>query len=111
MNQQQLMLQMQRMQQAMAEAQQAVMAAEVTASSGGGTVTVTMSGTGELKTIKIDPAAVDPDDVEMLEDLIVAAVSEGKRSAEALAQQKMAAATGGLSQIAGNLGLGGMPGL
>jgi nucleoid-associated protein EbfC len=110
-NQQQLMLQMQRMQQAIAQAQQEVMAAEVTASSGGGMVKVTMSGAGELKSIKIDPAAVDPEDVEMLEDMILAAVTEAKRSAESLAEQKMAAATGGLNQLAGGLGLGGMPGL
>jgi DNA-binding YbaB/EbfC family protein len=106
-NQAQLMRQMQQMQQAMAKAQEEIAAAEVSASAGGGMVTVIAAGNGTLKSVKIAPAALDPDDVEMLEDMVVAAVNEARRSAEALTQQKMGAATGGLAGLAGGLGLPG----
>ena len=111
MNQQQQMLrQLAQMQQAMAKAQEAIAAAEVSATAGGGMVTVTASGTGAVKSIRIDPAVVDPDDVELLEDMIVAAVNEARKAADALSQEKLGAATGGLGQLAGGLGLN-LPGL
>jgi nucleoid-associated protein EbfC len=109
-NQQQMLRQVQQMQAAMAQAQQEIAATEVTGSAGGGMVTATVTGNGDLKTIKIDPGAVDPDDVEMLEDLVVAAVTEARRSAEQLAQEKMGAITGGLGNLMGGMGLN-MPGM
>jgi len=78
-NQQQMLRQVQQMQAAMAQAQQEIAATEVTGSAGGGMVTATVSGNGDLKQIKIDPAAVDPDDVEMLEDLVLAALHDAVR--------------------------------
>jgi len=109
-NQQQMLRQVQQMQAAMAQAQQEIAATEVTGSAGGGMVTATVTGNGDLKAIKIDPGAVDPDDVEMLEDLVVAAVTEARRSAEQLAQEKMGAITGGLGDLMGRMGLN-MPGM
>ena len=108
MNQQQMLRQVQQMQAAMAQAQQEIAATEVTGSAGDGMVTATVSGNGDLKQIKIDPAAVDPDDVEMLEDLVVAAVTEARRTAEQQAQEKMGAITGGLGNLMGGMGLPGM---
>ena len=110
MNQQQMLRQVQQMQAAMAQAQQEIAATEVTGSAGGGMVTATVTGNGDLKAIKIDPGAVDPDDVEMLEDLVVAAVTEARRNAEQLAQEKMGAITGGLGDLMGGMGLN-MPGM
>jgi DNA-binding YbaB/EbfC family protein len=107
-NQQQMLRQVQQMQAAMAQAQQEIAATEVTGTAGGGMVTATVMGNGDLKAIKIDPAAVDPDDVEMLEDLVVAAVTEARRSAEQIAQEKMGAITGGLGNLMGGMGLPGM---
>ena len=108
MNQQQIMRQVQQMQAAMAQAQAEIAATEVSGSAGGGMVTATVTGTGDLKAIKIDPGAVDPDDVEMLEDLVVAAVTEARRTAEQMASEKMGAITGGLGNLMGGLGLPGM---
>jgi len=105
-NQQQMLRQVQQMQAAMAQAQQEIAATEVTGSAGGGMVTATVSGNGDLKQIKIDPAAVDPDDVEMLEDLVVAAVVEATRMAQELAQERMGGLTAGLDMG----GLGGLLG-
>ena len=110
MNQQQIMRQVQQMQAAMAQAQADIAATEVSGSAGGGMVTATVSGTGDLKAIKIDPGAVDPEDVEMLEDLVVAAVAEARRAADALAQEKMGAITGGLGSLMGGMGLN-LPGM
>lgn len=111
MNQQQIMRQVQQMQAAMAQAQAEIAATEVSGSAGGGMVTATVTGTGELKSIKIDPAAVDPEDVEMLEDLVVAAVAEARRAADALSQEKMGAITGGLGSLMGGMGLNLPPGM
>ena len=110
MNQQQIMRQVQQMQAAMAQAQAEIAATEVSGSAGGGMVTAIVTGTGDLKRIKIDPAAVDPEDVEMLEDLVVAAVTEARRAADALAQEKMGAITGGLGSLMGGMGLN-LPGM
>lgn len=97
MNQQQMMRQLQKMQADMARAQEELAASEVTGTAGGGMVTATMSGSGELKAVKIDPQAVDPDDVELLEDMVVAAVAEAKKSADALQQQLMGGVTQGIN--------------
>ncbi len=105
--QQQMMKQLQQMQAAMTKAQDEIAVSEVTGTAGGGMVTVLASGVGEIKKITIDPKAVDPDDVEMLEDLVLAAVNEARRSADALQQQKMGGVTGGLGGALGGLGLPG----
>ena len=90
--------------QAQMEQMQAELADEVVeASAGGGMVTVKATGSGEVKEIKIDPKAIDPDDPEFLEDAVLAAVNEALRSAHGLAESKMSAVTG-----LGGLGLPGM---
>jgi nucleoid-associated protein EbfC len=86
----------QQMQQEMARVQSELEAAKVDGSAGGGVVTATVTGKGELVTITIDPSAVDPADVEMLQDLVVAAVNDALRASRELAESKMAAVTGGL---------------
>ncbi len=103
-NMQQLMKQAQKMQQQLAEAQQQLADAELTGTAGGGLVTVTASGSGEIKALKIDPKAVDPDDVESLEDLVLAAIRDATRAAADLQAEKMGPVTGGM----GGLGLPGM---
>ena len=100
----QMMKQVQAMQAEVAKAQESLKDELVEATAGGGMVTVKMSGDLELKELKIDPEAVDPDDVELLQDMVTAAVSEALRSAQELAASKMGAATGGL----GDLGLPGL---
>lgn len=87
-NMQQLMKQAQKMQQDMMKAQQELEQEEYTASSGGGVVTVTVTGAMEVKSIKIAPEVVDPDDVEMLEDLVLSAVREAMAVADKSAQEK-----------------------
>ena len=91
-----LMRQMQRMQENMADAQAALATELVEGSAGGGVVTATVTGTGELQKVSIDPDVVDPDDVEMLEDLVVAAVTEALRAAQELQARSMGSLTGGL---------------
>jgi nucleoid-associated protein EbfC len=91
-----LMQQAQQMQQQMAEAQEELASETVEASAGGGLVTVRATGNGEIIAIKIDPKAIDPDDPELLEDMVLAAVNEALRSAQSLAQSKLGAMTGGL---------------
>jgi len=103
-NMQQLMKQAQQMQAQLVSAQAELAAAEVEGSAGGGLVRATLSGTGELKALAIDPKAVDPDDVETLQDLVVAAVRDASRAVTELAQQKMGPLAGGL----GGLGLPGV---
>jgi DNA-binding YbaB/EbfC family protein len=92
------------MQADMAAAQEALAAELVEASVGGGMVKATVTGTGELQSVSISPDVVDPDDVEMLEDLVVAAVVEATRMAQELAQERMGGLTAGLD-------LGGLGGL
>lgn len=92
----QMMRQMQKMQEDMATAQAALESETVEASVGGGMVTAVVTGSGQLQRISIAPDVVDPDDVEMLEDLVVAAVTEALRAAQELQTQKMGAVTGGL---------------
>ena len=93
----QMMKQAQQMQSRMAEMQAALDQVEITGAAGGGMVTVTMSGKGELRKVKIDPKLVDPSDVEVLEDLIVAAGNDAKQKVEAHVAEKMKELTGGLS--------------
>ncbi len=105
-----IMKQAQKMQEDMAKAQEELKNEIVEASAGGGMVTVKISGELELKELTIDPDAVDPEDVEMLQDMVQAAVNEGIRSAQELAASKMNAAAGGLAGPGGLGGLG-IPGL
>lgn len=105
-NMQQLMKQAQKMQQQLEAAQSELASTEVAGTAGGGLVTATLLGSGELTALTIDPRAVDPDDVETLQDLIVAAVRDASRAASELAAEKMGPLTGG----AGLGGLG-IPGL
>jgi nucleoid-associated protein EbfC len=109
-NMNQMLKQVQKMQADMAKAQEELAQATVEASAGGGMVTVRISGDLVLKDLTIDPEAVDPDDVDMLQDMVQAAVNEAIRSAQEMAANKMNAATGGLGG-AGGLGGLGLPGL
>ncbi len=101
-----LLRQAQQMQAQMAKVQEELANETVEASAGGGLVTVKATGAGQVSEVKIDPKAIDPDDPEMLEDMVLAAVNEALRSAQSLAQSKMGAATG-----LGDLGGLGLPGL
>lgn len=103
-----LMKQAQQMQQQMARVQEELAKETVEASAGGGMVTVKATGAGEISEIKIDPKAIDPDDPELLEDMVIAAVNEALRSAQALAQSKLGAATGLGGMDLGGLGLPGL---
>jgi nucleoid-associated protein EbfC len=103
----QMMRQVQQMQAEMMKAQEQLKHEVVEASAGGGMVTVKMTGELELREIRIDPAAVDPEDVELLQDMVQAAVNEAIRSAQELAASKMGAVTGGPGGL-GGLGLPGM---
>lgn len=93
----QIMRQAQQMQEQMARVQEEAAQKEVSASSGGGMVTVTANGKQEITAIKIDPQVVDPEDVEMLQDLIMAAVAEAQRKAQQEMEQEMQKVTGGLN--------------
>ena len=96
MNNAQQMAQMQAMQKAMDEVQAQIDEMEATATSGGGAVTVTVTGKKEIKDIQIQPEVVDPDDVEMLQDLILAAGNEALRQMEEISQAEMGKFTAGL---------------
>ena len=98
-----LMKQAQRMQRQMEEAQKELEEKEVTATAGGGAVEVTVSGKHEVTKIKLSEEVVDPDDIEMLEDLIMAATNEAFRKLDEESQSSMAKITGGMG------GLGGLP--
>jgi DNA-binding YbaB/EbfC family protein len=102
---QQLLKQAQKMQQEMMAAQESLKDEVVEVSAGGGMVTVRVSGDLEVKAITIDPQAVDPDDVELLQDMVMAAVNEALRSAQELASSKLGGIAGG------GLGGLGLPGL
>ena len=95
-----MMKQMQKMQKKMEEVQAEVDATELEATAGGGAIKVVVNGKKELLDIEIDPSVVDPEDVEMLQDLVIAAVNEGLRKAEDFAANEMKKVTGGLN-IAG----------
>ena len=99
-----MLQQVQQMQAEMAKAQEELAQETVEASAGGGMVTVRATGAGEIVEIKISPEAIDPDDPETLEDLVLAGVNQALRSAQDLAQSKLGGAMGGL----GGLGLPGL---
>jgi nucleoid-associated protein EbfC len=101
-----MMKQVQQMQADMAKAQEQLKEEVVEASAGGGMVTVKVSGDLEIREIRIDPAAVDREDVELLQDMVMAATNEAIRSAQELANRKLGGLTGGLDL--GGLGLPGM---
>jgi nucleoid-associated protein EbfC len=100
-----LMQQAQQMQEQMEQMQSELADQVVEASAGGGMVTVKATGAGDLKEIKIDPKAIDPEDPEFLEDAVLAAVNEALRSAQALAQSKMGSIAGLSGLDLGGLGL------
>ena len=103
-NMQQMMRQVQKMQQDMLAAQEQLKHEEVEASAGGGMVTVRITGDLQIKAVPIDPDAIDPEDPELLQDMVTAATNEAIRSAQQLAESKLGGLTGGL----GGLGLPGM---
>jgi hypothetical protein len=92
----QMMRQAQEMQAKMAEMQNELAATEVTGMSGGGMVRIVANGKGEVRSVKIDPALVDPNEIEVLEDLVAAAVNDVKAKVEATMAERMRALTGGL---------------
>jgi DNA-binding YbaB/EbfC family protein len=100
----QMMKQVQKMQADMAAAQEALQDATVEGSAGGGMVKVVVTGAGEVQSVSINPDVVDPEDVEMLEDLVLAAVTDGLRRAQDLQAESLGGVTGGLD-------LGGLGGL
>ena len=100
-----LMQQMGQMQEEMQKAQDELANETVEATAGGGMITVVANGAGEIRQIKIDPKAIDPDDPEILEDMIVAAVNEAIRSAHSLMESKLGGLAGG---ALGGLGLPGL---
>ena len=103
-NMQQLLKQAQKMQEEMMRAQESLKDEVVQASAGGGMVTVEVTGDLAVKSVTIDPEAVDPDDVELLQDMVLAATNEALRSAQELAASKLGGITGGLGGL-------GFPGL
>lgn len=96
-NMQQLMKQAQKMQQDLLKMQQEMEEKQYEATAGGGVITAVVSGKRELVRVTIDPEAVDPDDVEMLQDMVIAAVNEAMRAADAEAANNMSRLTGGLN--------------
>ena len=103
MNMQAMMKQAQKMQENMLKAQEEIAVMETTGTAGGGMVTAVVTGTSTLKSIEIKPDVVDPDDIDMLQDLVVAAVNEALKAATEKSQSQMSALTGGLGG-----GLGGL---
>ncbi len=103
-NMNQMMKQLQKVQEDMLAAQESLKDELVDASSGGGMVKVEVTGDLHVKSIKIDPQAVDPEDVELLQDMVLAAVNEALRAAQELAASKLGGLAGGL----GGLGLPGL---
>ena len=103
MNMQAMIKQAQKMQQDMLKAQEEIAQMETEATAGGGAVKVVVTGTNTVKSLEIKPEVVDPDDIEMLQDLVVAAVNEAFRLAQEKSENSMKAVTGGRG--------GGMPGL
>ena len=97
MNIQQMMKQAQKVQQQMQQTQAELQTREFTASAGGGMVTATVLGSKELKSLVIAPACVDPDDVEMLQDLVLSAVNEAMRQAAEAVESEMGKLTGGMN--------------
>jgi DNA-binding YbaB/EbfC family protein len=92
-----IMRQAQELQARLAKAQKELAEAEIEASAGGGAVTVTVNGQQQILSVKISPEAINPDDVEMLEDLVLAAVNEALTKSQELAAKRMGKITGGLN--------------
>jgi DNA-binding YbaB/EbfC family protein len=92
----QMMKQAQKLQEKMGELQAQLANAEMTGAAGGGMVQVTLTGKGEVRRVKIDPTLIDPAEVEVLEDLIVAACNDARSKVDAYMQERMAELTGGL---------------
>ena len=107
-NQANMMRQAQKMQQEFMKMQQELESTDFEFTAGGGAVKAVITGTREFKEITIDPEVVDPDDVEMLQDLVTAAVNEAMRQMEELAEAEMSKVTGGLGGIGGGLGIPGL---
>ena len=103
-----LIKQAQRMQRQMEEQQKAMAEKTFSATAGGGAVEVTVSGTKVVTEVKLDPEAVDPDDVEMLQDLIVAAANEALKKVDEEQAAQMGSLTGGMGGMGGMGGLGGL---
>lgn len=91
----------QKLQSRMAEMQQKLAEAEMTGTAGGGMVNVTLNGKGEMKKVKLDPALADPNEMEILEDLIVAACNDAKAKIDAHLQEEMGKLTGGMAMPPG----------
>jgi len=108
-NMQQMMAQVQKMQRDMEQAQEELRHEVVEATAGGGAVTVKMSGDLEVREVRIDPAALDPEDAEILGEMVLTAMNDALRKAQELAERKMGGATAGLDL--GALGGLGLPGL
>lgn len=106
-----MMKQVQQMQGEMLKAQEELKSESVEATAGGGMVKVKMSGDLRLLELTIQPDAIDPEDAELLQDMVTAAVNEALRSAQELAQAKMGSVTGGLGGPGGGLGGLGLPGV
>ena len=104
---QMIMQQAQRMQEQLVAAQAELAAAEVTGQAGNGLVQVTMTASGDVRAVRIDPKIVDPDDVDTLQDLVVGALQDAARAAQQLQAEKMGPLAGGLGGAAGGLGLPG----
>jgi DNA-binding YbaB/EbfC family protein len=108
-NVQQMMAQVQKMQRDMAAAQEELRNEVVEASTGGGMVTVKVTGDLQVREVRIDPRAIDPDDAEILADMVLAAINEALRKAQELAERKLGGATAGVDLSAlGGLGLPGL---
>lgn len=99
-----MMKQVQQMQEDMVAAQAALAETTVDGTAGGGMVKATVTGTGDLLAIELSPEVVDPDDIEMLQDLVVAAVADASRAAQALQSERMGGVTGGIDLSAFGLG-------
>ena len=99
MDMRKMMKQAQKMQLELARAQEEIKDFTYTATAGGGMVSVTAKGDNTIESVVINPEAVDPEDVEMLQDMIVAAVNQGIADAQAMVNQKMSAVTGGLAGL------------
>lgn len=102
-----MMKQIQKMQAEMAKVEQELAETKIEASAGGGAVKAVVTGKQQLVEVKIDPSVVDPEDIEILEDMVVAAVNEALRQSQDLAQKKLSAVTGPLAVGLGGLGLPG----
>jgi DNA-binding YbaB/EbfC family protein len=104
---QQLLKQAQKMQQDLTAAQEEIAQSVLVGTAGGGLVSVTLAGSGEVTALTISPSAIDPDDVETLQDLIIAALRDARRQLETLTEEKMGPLAGG-SGLAGGMGLPGL---